>query len=139
MNFHVTNRISREIITSGIPWNLATYPNQAQVGDWICNRSSSSDTLFDWVYHVTQTAHNMVQAIEFQRISHNGIIKATNSQEITLSTKGFHPIRVLMQERHGALLKEAKELSAPTKLTPLFWIFESSFIEGLPWDLGEWH
>lgn len=132
MNFHTTNRISQEIITSGIRWNPIAYPNQAQVGDWICNKSSVNGAPLDWVYHVTQIAHSTIQAIEFQKISHSGIIKATSAQEITLSTEGFHPIRVLMQERHRAPLKVARELPAPTKLTPLFWIFESSFIEGLP-------
>jgi hypothetical protein len=83
--------------------------------------------------------HSTVQDIEFQRISHNGIIKVTSSQEITLFTKGFHPIRVLMQEWHITPLKVARELLAPTKLTPLFWIFEFGFIKGLPRDLDEWH
>jgi hypothetical protein len=58
-------------------------------------------------------------------------------QEVTFSLKGYHPIRVLMQERHGALLKIARELLAPTKPPPLFWIFESGFIESLPWDFGD--
>ncbi len=139
MHFHASNRISGEIIISGIPWNPTVYPKQAQVGNWIHKKSSSSNTSFDLVYHVTQTTQSTVQAIEFQRISHNGIIKVTSSQEITLSTKGFHPIRVLMQEWHIALLKVARELSTPTKLTPLFWIFESGFIKGLPQDPDEWH
>lgn len=91
------------------------------------------------MYYVTQTTHSTIQAIEFQRISQSGIIKATNFQEITLSTEDSHPIRVLMQERHGALFEVAKELPAPTKLTPFFWIFESGFIKGLPWDPSEWH
>jgi hypothetical protein len=88
---------------------------------------------------MTQTAQNTIQTIEFQKISHNGIIKVTSFQEITLSIEGFHPIRMLMQERHIAPLKVARELLALTKLTPLFWIFEFSFIECLPWDPGEWH
>jgi hypothetical protein len=57
---------------------------------------------------------------------------------ITLSPKGYHPIRVFFQERHGTPYKVARELPTLTKL-PLFWIFKSSFIDGLPWDLGEWH
>jgi hypothetical protein len=40
-----------------------------------------------------------------------------------------------MQERHEAPLRVAKELPVSTKSTPLCWIFESGFIEGLPWDL----
>jgi hypothetical protein len=42
------------------------------------------------------------------------------------------------QERHGAPYKVARELPSLTKF-PLLWIFESGFIDGLPWDLGEWH
>jgi hypothetical protein len=57
---------------------------------------------------------------------------------ITLSPEGYHPIRVLFQERHGAPYKVARELPSLTKL-PLLWIFESGFIDGLPWDLREWH
>jgi hypothetical protein len=45
---------------------------------------------------------------------------------------------VLSQERHGASLRVAKELPSLTK-APLLWIFESNFIDGLPWDLREWH
>jgi hypothetical protein len=86
MNFHASNIISKEIIIASITWNPTEYPNQAQVKDWIYNKSSSSNTPLDLVYHVTQTAHNTVKAMEFQRISHSGIIKATSSQEITLST-----------------------------------------------------
>jgi hypothetical protein len=56
----------------------------------------------------------------------------------TLSPEGYHPIRVFFQERHGAPYKVARELPSFTKL-PLLWIFESGFIDVLPWDLGEWH
>jgi len=45
--------------------------------------------------------------------------------------EGYHPIRLLSQERHGASLKVAKELPSLTK-PPLLWIFESGFINGLP-------
>jgi hypothetical protein len=57
---------------------------------------------------------------------------------ITLSPEGYHPIKVLFQERHGAPYKVARELPSLTKL-PLLWIFESGFIDGLPWDPGKWH
>jgi hypothetical protein len=56
-----------------------------------------------------------------------------NSQVITLFPEGYHLIRVLSQERHGAPLIVAKELPSLTK-PPLFWIFESNFIDGLPWQ-----
>jgi hypothetical protein len=79
-----------------------------------------------------------VQAIKFQRVTPIGLIRVANSQVITLCLKGYHPIRVLFQERHEAPYKVVRELPSFTKL-PLFWIFESSFIGGLPWDPGEWH
>jgi hypothetical protein len=50
---------------------------------------------------------------------------------ITLSLEGYHLIRVLFQEKHGAPYKVARELPSLTKL-PLLWIFESGFIDGLP-------
>jgi hypothetical protein len=40
--------------------------------------------------------------------------------------------------RHGAYFKIAKELKTPNKKTPTFWIFETGFIQDLPWDPGEW-
>jgi hypothetical protein len=54
------------------------------------------------------------------------------------SPKGYHLIRVLSQERHGAPFRVAKELPSLTK-PPFLWIFDSNFINGLPWDWGEWH
>jgi hypothetical protein len=57
----------------------------------------------------------MLQVVEFQRVIPTGFIKATNSQVITLSPKGYHPIMVLSQERHGAPLRVTKELPSFTK------------------------
>jgi hypothetical protein len=48
------------------------------------------------------------------------------------------PNQVLFQKRHGAPYKVARELPSLTKF-PLLWIFESGFIDGLPWDPREWH
>ncbi len=79
-----------------------------------------------------------MQAIEFQSVTPPGLIRAANSQVITLSPESYHPIRVLFQERHGAPYKVVRELPSFTKL-PLLWIFKSGFIDGLPWDPGEWH
>jgi hypothetical protein len=72
----------------------------------------------------------MVQAVEFQRVTPTGLIRVVNSQVITLSPEGYHPIGVLSQERHGAPLRVARELPSLTK-PPLLWIFESGFIDGL--------
>jgi hypothetical protein len=52
---------------------------------------------------------------------------------VTLSPKGYHLIRVLSQEKHGATFKVVRDLSVLPKSTFL-WISETGFIEGLPWD-----
>jgi hypothetical protein len=44
----------------------------------------------------------MMQAIEFERVTHTGFIRVANSQVITLSLEGYHSIKVLFQKRHGA-------------------------------------
>jgi hypothetical protein len=97
-----------------------------------------NNSIIEWVYHVTGVTPNMVQAIEFQRVTPTGLIRAANTHVITLSPEGYHLIRVHYQERHGAPYKVARELPSLTKL-PLLWISESGFIDGLPWDSGEWH
>jgi hypothetical protein len=138
MTYHTTNRNNREIIITSIPWNPTTYTNCFQAGDWISKRVSGNNTALAWVYHVIGVTPSTVQAIEFQRVTPTGLIRAANSQVITFSPEGYHPIRFLSQERHGALLRVAKELPSLTK-PPLLWIFEFDFIDGFPWDPGEWH
>jgi hypothetical protein len=138
MTYHVTNKNNMEIIIASIPWNPATYTNYSQARDWINKRISGNNTTLAWEYHVIGVTPNTVQAVEFQKVTPIGFIKVANSQVITFSPEGYHPIRVLSQERHGALLRVARELPSFTK-PPLLWIFESGFIDGLPWDLGEWH
>jgi hypothetical protein len=131
MTYHATNKNNREIIIANIPWNLASYTNRFQAGDWINKRNSRNNTTLKWIYHVTGVTPNMVQAIEFQRVTPTGLIRAANSQVITLSLEGYHPIKVLFQERHEAPYKVARGLPSLTKL-PLLWIFKSGFIDGLP-------
>ncbi len=114
-----------EIIIVNIPWNPSTYINRFQAGDWIGKRVFKNNIALAWVYHVTM-------------VIPTGLIRAVNSQVITLSFEGYHPIKVLSQEKHGTPFKVARELPSLTK-PPLFWIFESDFFDGLPWDPGEWH
>jgi hypothetical protein len=33
----------------------------------------------------------------------------------------------------------ARDLKAPSKKPPLHWVFETGFIQDLPWDPREWH
>jgi hypothetical protein len=90
------------------------------------------------VYHVTGVTPNTLQVVEFQRVTLTSLIRVANSHVITISPEGYHPIKVLSQERHGDPLKVAREFPSLTK-PPLLWIFESSFNDGLPWDPREWH
>ncbi len=87
---------------------------------------------------MTDVHSNLVKSIEFPKISPNGLIKAMNFQEVTLSLEGYHSIKVLSQEKHRAPFKVVKNLSVLPK-SSLLWVFETSFIEGLPWDSGKWH
>jgi hypothetical protein len=60
-----------------------------------------------------------MQDVEFQKVTPTGFIKTVNSHVITLSPEGYHPIRVLSQERHRAPLRVTRELPSLTK-PPLF-------------------
>ncbi len=85
MTYHTTNMNNKEIIIVSIPWNLATYTNRFQVGDWINKKNFGNNTTLEWIYHVTGVTPNMVQAIEFQKVTPTGLIRVVNSQVITLS------------------------------------------------------
>jgi hypothetical protein len=88
-----------------------------------------------WIYRVAEILPNLVKAIKFRRISLNGLIKAVNSQEVTFSPIGYHSVRILFQDKHGAPFRMVRDFSALPKST-LFWIFVTSFIDGFPWDPG---
>jgi hypothetical protein len=60
-------------------------------------------------------------------------------QALTISTRNYCTIRVLSQEKPNATLKVARDPLAPSKKAPLYWIFETGFIQDLPWEPGEWH
>jgi hypothetical protein len=55
-----------------------------------------------------------------------------------MSTVNKRQVRVLVQENPKAPLKVARDPPAPSEKGQLFWIFESGFIQDLPWDPGEW-
>jgi hypothetical protein len=46
---------------------------------------------------------------------------------------------MLSQEKPGATFRVAREPPAPGKNPLLYWIFETGFIQDLPWDPREWH
>jgi len=49
----------------------------------------------------------------------------------------YCPFRILSQERSGMSFKVARDPSAPGKKPFLYWIFETWFIQDLPWDPRE--
>jgi hypothetical protein len=108
MTYHTTNKNNREIIMGSIPWNPTTYINRFQAGDWISKRVYENNTNLAWVYHVTRVTPNTMQVVEFQKVPPTGLIRAANSQVITFSPEGYHPIKVLSQERHGTSFRVAK-------------------------------
>jgi hypothetical protein len=65
VTYHATNKNSKEIIITSIPWNPATYNNCFRGGDWISKRVFENNTTLAWVYHVTRVTSNTMQAIEF--------------------------------------------------------------------------
>jgi hypothetical protein len=87
---------------------------------------------------VAEVLPNLVKAIEFHRVSPNGLIRVVSFQEVTLSPASYHLVRVIIQKKHRALFKVVKDFSVLPK-SILFWIFEINFIDSLPWDMGEWH
>jgi hypothetical protein len=82
---------------------------------------------------------NKVLALEFRRIFASGQLQATSYQIHSLLHHNLSLVRVLSQERHNASLKAARDPPSINRKNTTFWIFESGFIENLPWDPGEWH
>jgi predicted metal-dependent HD superfamily phosphohydrolase len=93
----------------------------------------------DWIYYVLEPHRSTAKVIEFKKITSSGIIKATTHAAITLSTKGYRPVRILSQDKHDSTLKVARDAPILSKNPLTFWIFETGFIQEFPWDPGEWH
>jgi hypothetical protein len=91
------------------------------------------------VYLVLELTRDKVSVLEFKKSTLNSRIQVTTHQALTISTVDYRTIRVLSQEKPGATLKVARDLPTPSKNPPLYWIFETGFIQDLPWDPGEWH
>jgi len=60
-------------------------------------------------------------------------------QTLQLVTTNYRQVKILTQERPGSAFRVTRDPSTLGKKPPLFWIFESGFIQDLPWDLGDWH
>jgi ABC-type uncharacterized transport system YnjBCD ATPase subunit len=74
---------------------------------------------------------NLVKAIEFRTISFKGLIRAVNSQEVTLLPACYHLIKILFQDKHIAPFRVVKDFSTLPK-SILYWISDTSFINILP-------
>jgi hypothetical protein len=109
------------------------------MGDWVSKSDSDRTTPPEWVYQITDTTCVTANAKEFKKPLSASRIQATSSHDIIIPLKGYKPVRVLVQESHGATLKLAKDVPPPGKRPPIYWTFESSFISELLWDPGDWH
>jgi hypothetical protein len=138
MSYHASNRQCKEAIIASIPWRLEESSNTPKEGDWISNPTPPSGAPLDWIYFVLNATLGQAKAIEFKRNAPSGRIQASTNQVISIATGNLLPVRILAQEISGAYFKIAKELKTPSKKTPIFWIFETGFIQDLPWDPGEW-
>jgi len=139
MHFHASNRASKDIIIESIPRRPDSFSSWAQLGDWVSNSAPRLGELLEWVYYVMDSLPDKVLALEFRRTSVSGQLRATSYQIHSLLHHNLSSVRVLSQERHNASLKVAKDPPFVNQKNTTFWIFESGFIENLPWDPGEWH
>lgn len=131
MNSHIINRINKNIIISNIPWNPIAFPSRFQTSNWISTKVACHLTPLTWIYQMMGVFSNLVKAIEFRRISLNDLIRVVNSQEVTLSPEGYHLIKVLSPKKTRNPFKVVKDFFMLLKFS-FIWIFETSFIEGLP-------
>jgi hypothetical protein len=139
MSHHTSNRRCKDIIMANIPWRPDEYDSHIRVGDWIGSPTPDTGNPLDWVYLVLKHTRDKANVIEFKRIALDGRIQITTQQALPISTANYRTVKVLSQEKLGTTLKVAKDPSAPGKKTPLYWIFETGFIQDIPWDPGEWH
>ncbi len=121
-----------------IPWNPATSSNKPLIGDWVSKKEADQIAPPEWVYQIIDTNLTTASAKEFRKSSSAGRVQATSSHRTTIPFEGYEPVRILAQDGHGTTLRLAKDLLPPGKKPPIYWIFESGFISGLPWDPGDW-
>jgi len=120
MSHHPANRDNLARITAIIPWNPEELNNRVQVGDWISKPNPSMRTSPDWIYYVLKSYRGTAKVIEFKKITPSGIIKAKTHVAITLPTKGYMPVRILSQDKHGSTLKVARDTPTQGKNSPTY-------------------
>jgi hypothetical protein len=124
---------------SNIPWHPDEHDCHIRAGDWIANPTPNSGNSLDWVYQVFELTHDKALVIKFKKTTPNGCIQAIALQALTISMVNYCLVIVLSQEKPGTTLKVTREPPAPGKNPFMYWIFETCFIQDLPWDPGEWH
>ncbi len=139
LSYHVANKKHKETLIASIPWPISEDPTPLKRGDWVSDPAPPSGPPLEWVYYIIDATLSHAKAIEFKIMTPEGRIQASTNQTITIDTSSYIPVRILSQESAKASLRVAKVLKAPNKKTPTFWIFETGFIQDLPWDPGEWH
>jgi hypothetical protein len=139
MSHHPSNRGSLVRIAASIPWRPYELNNRIQAGDWISKPDPNLCASPDWIYYVLEPHRGTAKVIEFKKITPSGLIQATTHTAITLSTKGYRPVRILSQDKHDSTLKVARDTPTPSNSPLIYWIFETGFIQELLWDPREWH
>ncbi len=142
MSYHASNKKGKETFIASIPWPLSKGPSPLENGDWISDPTPLTGPPLEWIYYIIDATPSQARVIEFKRMTPEGRIQASMNQIISIATSSYLPVRILSQENAKASLRVAKELKTPNKKTPIFWIFETGFIQDLPWDpgeSGEWH
>jgi hypothetical protein len=139
VSFHPVNWQNKELIINSIPWNPTASDNRLLVGDWVSKREKHRSTFPNWVYQIMETSQSSTSTREYRKTSPVGRIQPSNSQNVIIPLAGYEPVRVLVQEHHGATLRLAKDLPTPGKKPRIYWIFETSFISNLQWDPRNWH
>ncbi|CAK9869617.1 unnamed protein product [Sphagnum jensenii] len=138
MGYHENNKKCKEEIAKSIPWRLDEHDLQPQPGEWIGipNQNPALPHL-EWVYQVLKAGRDTAEVIKYKRLDSGGRIKATSQQFIQLAKSNYRQVRILTQGKPGSTFKVARDPPAPEKKPPFFWIFESSFVQDLPWDPGD--
>jgi len=138
MSSHANNKLNRDLIVASIPWNPTTSNSKPLRRDWVNKKEANQTAQPEWMYQITDTNLTTASAKEFRKSSSAGRVQATSSHCTIIPFDGYKPVRVLAQDGHGTTLRFAKDVLPLGKKPPIYWIFESGFISGLPWDPKDW-
>jgi hypothetical protein len=131
MSFHQGNSQNKELIINSILWNPAASNSRPLVGDSVSKRETHRNASPDWVYQIMETSQYSANAREYRKTSPTGRIQPSSSQNVIIPLAGYEPVKVFVQEYHGAMLRLTKNVPTPSKKPHIYWIFESGFISDL--------